>query len=39
VAYLTNRDIAIIVLCFQVFQLCEQQLINCAWLIELMDAP
>lgn len=32
VAYLSERDIAINVLCFQVFQLGEQQLISRAWL-------
>lgn len=34
VAYLSERDIAINVLCFQVFQLDEQQLISRSWLID-----
>jgi hypothetical protein len=34
VAYLSERDIAINVLCFQVFQLGEQQLISRSWLID-----
>lgn len=33
VAYLSERDVAINVLCFQVFQLGEQQLISRSWLI------
>ncbi|MFZ5958846.1 nuclease [Pseudomonas knackmussii] len=39
VGYLSERDIAINVLCFQVFQLGEQQLISRAWLLDPADAP
>lgn len=39
VGYLSERDIAINVLCFQVFQLGEQQLISRAWLFDPVDAP
>lgn len=39
VAYLSDRDIAINVLCFQVFQSGEQQLISRAWLLDPADAP
>lgn len=39
VAYLSERDIAINVLCFQVFQLGEQQLISRAWLLDPAEAP
>lgn len=39
VAYLSDRDIAINVLCFQVFQLGNQQLISRAWLLDPVDAP
>lgn len=39
VAYLSDRDIAINVLCFQVFQLGEQQLISRAWLLDPTDLP
>lgn len=39
VAYLSERDIAINVLCFQVFQFGEQQLISRAWLLDPTDAP
>ena len=39
VAYLSDRDIAINVLCFQVFQLGEQQLISRAWLLDPADLP
>lgn len=39
VAYLSERDIAINVLCFQVFQCGEQQLISRAWLLDPADAP
>lgn len=37
VAYLSERDIAINVLCFQVFQLGEQQLISRSWLIDPVE--
>lgn len=39
VAYLSDRDIAINVLCFQVFQSGEQQLISRAWLLDPAEAP
>lgn len=39
VAYLAERDIAINVLCFQVFQLGAQQLISRAWLLDPAEAP
>lgn len=39
VGYLSERDIAINVLCFQVFQLDEQQLISRAWLLDPSEAP
>ncbi|WP_447753532.1 nuclease [Pseudomonas nicosulfuronedens] len=39
VAYLNERDIAINVLCFQVFQLGEQQLISRVWLLDPSEAP
>lgn len=39
VAYLSERDIAINVLCFQVFELDGQQLISRAWLLDPVDAP
>lgn len=39
VGYLSERDIAINVLCFQVFQLGEQQLISRAWLLDPTEAP
>ncbi|SIR35758.1 Protein of unknown function DUF91 [Pseudomonas putida] len=39
VGYLNERDIAINVLCFQVFQLDEQQLISRAWLLDPCEAP
>lgn len=39
VAYLSERDIAINVLCFQVFQWGDQQLISRAWLLDPTDAP
>jgi len=39
VAYLSDREIAINVLCFQVFQLGEQQLISRAWLLDPVDVP
>lgn len=39
VAYLSDRDIAINVLCFQVFQLGDQQLISRVWLLDPTDAP
>ena len=39
VAYLSDRDIAINVLCFQVFQWGDQQLISRAWLLDPTDAP
>lgn len=39
VGYLSERDIAINVLCFQVFQLGEQQLISRAWLLDPAEAP
>lgn len=39
VAYLSERDIAINVLCFQVFQFGEQQLISRAWLLDPTDTP
>lgn len=37
VTYLSERDIAINVLCFQVFQLGEQQLISRAWLLDPVE--
>ncbi|WCD78507.1 endonuclease NucS domain-containing protein [Pseudomonas sp. TUM22785] len=39
VAYLSERDIAINVLCFQVFQCGEQQLISRAWLLDPAETP
>ncbi|QXH47617.1 DUF91 domain-containing protein [Pseudomonas xanthosomatis] len=39
VGYLSERDIAINLLCFQVFQLGEQQLISRAWLLDPGEAP
>ncbi|WP_236202292.1 endonuclease NucS domain-containing protein [Pseudomonas pseudonitroreducens] len=39
VAYLNERDIAINVLCFQVFELGEQQLISRVWLLDPSEAP
>ena len=39
VGYLSERDIAINVLCFQVFQLGDQQLISRAWLLDPAEAP
>lgn len=39
VAYLNERDIAINVLCFQVFHLGEQALISRTWLLDPVDAP
>lgn len=39
VAYLSERDVAINVLCFQVFQLGEQQLISRAWLLDPAETP
>lgn len=39
VSYLSDRDIAINVLCFQVFQHGDQQLISRAWLLDPTDAP
>lgn len=39
VAYLSDRDIAINVLCFQVFELGDQQLISRVWLLDPTDAP
>lgn len=39
VGYLSERDIAINVLCFQVFQLAGQQLISRTWLIDPAEAP
>ncbi|MET1077052.1 MAG: endonuclease NucS domain-containing protein [Pseudomonas sp.] len=39
VAYLNERDIAINVLCFQVFHLGEQPLISRTWLVDPIDAP
>lgn len=38
VAYLSEREIAINVLCFQVFELDGQQLISRAWLLDPVDA-
>ena len=39
VAYLSDRDVAINVLCFQVFQLGDQQVISRAWLLDPTDVP
>lgn len=39
VAYLSERDIAINVLCFQVFESGAQQFISRAWLLDPVDAP
>lgn len=39
VSYLSERDIAINVLCFQVFELAGQQLISRAWLLDPIDVP
>lgn len=39
VSYLSERDIAINVLCFQVFQLGEQELISRAWLLDPAETP
>ncbi|WP_282338548.1 endonuclease NucS domain-containing protein [Pseudomonas sp. PS02288] len=39
VGYLSERDIAINVLCFQVFHLGEQALISRSWLLDPVDAP
>lgn len=39
VGYLSERDVATNVLCFQVFQLGEQQLIRRAWLLDPAEAP
>src|SRR5690606_407827 len=39
VGYLSERDIAINVLCFQVFQLGAQQLISRAWMLDPTEAP